>query len=110
MTDQKTPGESAVATDKDHQIPPVRSDQMMTVAAAMVCHTINAQASAFEGTAEDKMKCGQSLFAIFVHQLAAYTREPRVIARLLRVVADEMDRLAEDAEKAIPEAPEEQSQ
>ena len=74
---------------EDHHIPEVRADQAMCVMAMAVGSFISAQAV-------DDIKKGQVLFALFVRQLASFSREPAVIASLLRICADELEGKLDD--------------
>lgn len=73
----------------DHIIPALRADQTMSALAVSVCLTISSFCE------DGDLKKGQILFALFVHQLASFSKEPEMMAKLLRIVADEMDTKAE---------------
>lgn len=77
-----------IKADEDYQIEPISNGQTIRILAVVVCNTIN-------GCCNNDTKIAQSLFALFVHQLSSFSKEPKVIANLLRSVADEMERKAD---------------
>lgn len=83
----------APAENGDHHIPDVRADQAMRLAAIMVCNLISSCVPDSDAE-DDKKKAAQALFAIFVYQLASFSKDKKTIAALLRITADEIERSA----------------
>lgn len=73
-----------MANEEDHHIPPVRADQVMQIMAVVVCGTISTLAN-------EDIEAGQALFAVFVQQLSSFSKEPKTIANLLRILAEELE-------------------